>query len=235
MNKPIYNGISILDLSKLFMYNFHYNYMKKKYPGDKSILCFTDTDSLLYALKTDNMYADMIGNHQLFDFSDYPDSHHIFSGCADDEIELLKKKNKKVIGKMKDELKGSRMRQFAALKSKCYAFEYEEDVYINEKGEKVKYKTDTTKLTVKECKKDKGMKKSVVKRKMRFQHYKRTLFEGTKHYEEMKTFRSKKHKINTVVQNKLALSNYDDKRWICDDGVTTFAHGHKMIRTLEGI
>ena len=56
----LYTGFCVLDLSKLLMYDFHYNYIKQKYPGEKSTLCFTDTDSLLYAIKTENIYRDMM-------------------------------------------------------------------------------------------------------------------------------------------------------------------------------
>ena len=57
-NKPIYLGMCILDLSKTLMYEFHYNYIKKKY-GDRSKLLFTDTDSLAYELKTEDFYTDI--------------------------------------------------------------------------------------------------------------------------------------------------------------------------------
>ena len=61
-NKPIYLGMSILDLSKIIMYDHHYNFFKKKY-GDSAKLLFTDTDSLCYEIKTEDIYADM--NYQI--------------------------------------------------------------------------------------------------------------------------------------------------------------------------
>ena len=57
-NKPIY--ITVLELSKELMYDFHYNFMKNQYPGERSQLCFTDTDSFLYKIQTNNIYADMM-------------------------------------------------------------------------------------------------------------------------------------------------------------------------------
>jgi hypothetical protein len=70
LNKPIYVGLSVLDLSKLHMYQFHYGYIKLKY-GDKATLLFTDTDSLCYHIQTEDIYKDKKENSELFDFSDY--------------------------------------------------------------------------------------------------------------------------------------------------------------------
>ena len=61
LNKPIYTGAAVLELSKLLMLDFHYGYIKEKYPGEKSRLHFTDTDSLLYSIETSNIYEDMCG------------------------------------------------------------------------------------------------------------------------------------------------------------------------------
>ena len=61
LNKPIYTGAAMLELSKLLMLDFHYGYIKEKYPGEKSRLHFTDTDSLLYSIETSNIYEDMCG------------------------------------------------------------------------------------------------------------------------------------------------------------------------------
>src|SRR5207244_8799590 len=69
LNKPIYVGFSILDISKTLMYDFHYNFIKNKY-GDRSRLLYTDTDSLCYELETKNMYKDMYDIKKMFDLSD---------------------------------------------------------------------------------------------------------------------------------------------------------------------
>ena len=91
LNKPVYVGFTILDLSKLLMYELHLKYIKRNYSAK---LLFTDTDSLVYEIKTDDVYEDFYKNKNLFDFSDYPHNSKFFDSV-----------NKKVIGKMKDEFK----------------------------------------------------------------------------------------------------------------------------------
>ena len=109
LNKPIYVGFAILDISKTLMFEFHYNYIKAQY-GDRAQLCFTDTDSLLYDIQTPNLYADMKRDHVLFDTSNYPKEHSLHSDV-----------NKKVIGKMKDETAGEPIKEFVGLRSKMYS------------------------------------------------------------------------------------------------------------------
>ena len=69
VKKPIYEGFSILDLSKLSIYEFHYKYIKSKF--DPKLL-FTDTDSLVYESKTEDVFEEFYQDNNLFDFSDYP-------------------------------------------------------------------------------------------------------------------------------------------------------------------
>jgi hypothetical protein len=94
LNKPIYTGMTVLDLSKLFMYQFHYEYIKKQY-GERATLLMTDTDSLFYKFQTEDLYQDMASNGELFDTSNYPKNHFLYCEA-----------NKKVVGKMKDETGG---------------------------------------------------------------------------------------------------------------------------------
>ena len=113
LNIPIYVGMAMLDLSKVLIYDFHYNYMLKKMTGKKIKLCLTDTDSLFfYEIKTDDIYKDLFQDKELFDNSNYPKNSEFFF----DE-------NKKVIGKMKDEAAGMVIKEYIGLRSKTYFYE----------------------------------------------------------------------------------------------------------------
>ena len=94
MNKPVYLGKAILDLSKIVMYEFHYHYIKHKYAEDRLTLCYMDTDSLIYDIETDNFYKDI---------ADDVESRFNTSGYVPDRP-LPVGKNKKEIGLMKDKL-----------------------------------------------------------------------------------------------------------------------------------
>ena len=59
MNKPVYLGQALLDFSKMVMYEFHYNYMKRKYAGEMLTLRYMDTNSLIYDIETDDFYQDI--------------------------------------------------------------------------------------------------------------------------------------------------------------------------------
>ena len=95
LNRPIFVGFTALELSKLHMYDFHYNHMKTKYPrANEPKLLFTDTDSLAYTKQTDSIYEDMaVDADSKYDFSEYPKDHPLYSTC-----------NKKALGYSKDEL-----------------------------------------------------------------------------------------------------------------------------------
>ena len=115
-NKPIYVGQAILDLSKTLMFDFHYDYIRKKY-DDAAELLFTDTDSLMYLIQTDDFYQDISRDiKRKFDASDYPEKHpsNIKTGV-----------NKKVIGKFKDEVAGRQITHFVGLRPKLYCFKVE--------------------------------------------------------------------------------------------------------------
>ena len=73
LNRPAYVGMCILDLSKTLMYDFHYNYIKRKYDS-KAKLLFTDTDSLTYEIEAEDVYQDFWNNKDKFDNSDYPEN-----------------------------------------------------------------------------------------------------------------------------------------------------------------
>ena len=112
MNKPVYLCQAILDLSKIVMYEFRYNYMVPKY-DDRLKLCYMDTDSLVYHIETEDFYADIA--------DDFPARFNT-SGYIPD-IPLPVGLNKKVIKLMKDELGGAIMTEFVALRLKLYSYE----------------------------------------------------------------------------------------------------------------
>ena len=109
LNKPIMIGQAILDLSKVHMYNFYYNVLKKQY-GDKIKLLFTDTDSLCFQVETEDYYKDVEKYKEYYDLSGYDKSHFLYD-----------KTNCKVIGKMKDEMNGKIIEEFVGLRSKLYS------------------------------------------------------------------------------------------------------------------
>ena len=117
-NKPIYMGAVILEKSKLHMYEFWYDHLKNKY-NDKIELIYTDTDSFIIEVQTNDIYKDMYENKDLYDFREYPKNHPNFDIS-----------NKKVLGKFKDELNSKIITEFIALKPKMYSFEYIDNTLI---------------------------------------------------------------------------------------------------------
>ena len=111
MNKTIYLGLSILEISKILMYEIWYDYMKPKY-GDNVKLCYMDTDSFIMHIKTEDFYKDIVNDgEKRFDTSSYEADRPLPTG-----------KNKKVIGLMKDELGGKIIIEFVALRPKTYSY-----------------------------------------------------------------------------------------------------------------
>ena len=198
-DKPVYLGMCILDLSKTLMYDFHYNYIKQKY-GDKAKLLLTDTDSLMYEIQTEDFYKDINGYvKDRFDTSGYPPGHP--SGIPSGFT-------KKVLGMFKDEVNGNGIDEFVGLRAKLYSYKMFE-------GE--------------ESKKCKGVKKSVVKKSITHEDYKKCLTDRKPQLRKMNVIRSYKHNVFTEEVNKAALSADDDKRYILEDGINTLALGHYRI------
>lgn len=203
-NKPIYIGFCVLDLSKTLMYDFHYNYMKKKY-NVRIYLNYTDTDSFIYSIFTEDFYEDILNDlNEYFDTSPYGKNNLI-------NLPLV---NKKVLGKFKDECGDNIMIEFIGIKSKSYCI----DKLYNDPENK------------KTVKKIKGIKKTVVDNEISIADFKKCVFDKeSKTFRSMLTFRSKKHYIYTQLINKLALSNVDDKRYQIEDSFKTLPWGHKDI------
>ena len=157
INKPIYLGQAALDLSKTLMFAFWYDYLKPMY-GDKIRLCYTDADSFIMHIKTDGFYKDISPDvDKLFDTSNFN---------KNDSRPLETGKNRKVLGKFKDELGGKIMTKLCASRAKTYSFliddftdnDYEKNRIVNKKA--------------------KGTKKCVVKREILFNNYLDSLFKN---------------------------------------------------------
>ena len=173
MKKPVYLG----------QYEFHYDYMVPKYVLEKLKLCYMDTDSLVYDIKTEDFYEDIANDIEArFNTSGYSKT---------DFRPLPIGLNKKVIGLMKDELGGKIMTEFVALRPKLYSYR---------------------KLDGSEDKKCKGIKKCVVKKTLTFEDYKTCLFSDSTEYRSQLMFRSAKHEVHIIEVNKVALNRDDDKR-----------------------
>ena len=203
MNKPVYLGMSILDLSKTLMFDFHYKYIKPKY-GNKAKLLFTDTDSFLYEIQTEDFYKDISRDvKDRFDTSNYPKNHPsiIVTGI-----------NKKVLGMFKDEAAGKNIKEFVGLRAKLYSFKTEEG---------------------KENKKCKGIKKGVVEKSITHEDYKTCLTTGKEQLRRQNIIRSYEHVLYTEEVNKIALSAADDKRYLLKDSFDTLAWGHHRIKEME--
>jgi hypothetical protein len=193
MNKPLYTGLATLELSKILMYSFHYDVIKKVY-GSNATLLFTDTDSLCYIIHTRDLYKDMQSLSDMFDTSNYPKNHPLFDVA-----------NAKVLGKMKDELAGVPGKEFVGLRPKMYCLMSNNNV---------------------EKKTAKGVSKTIIRKELKHQKYLEVLNQGSRTLATMHQIRAKGHMLQTQKITKVALSAYDDKRYILPDGVTTLAHGH---------
>ena len=199
MNKPIYLGLCILEISKIIMYEFWYDYVKNKY-GNKAGSCYMDTDSFVINIKTNDFYEDISQDvNERFDTSNYTFDRPLPKGI-----------NKKVIGLMKDELGGDIITEFVALRPKTYS-------YIT---------NDFTDFT--ELKKAKGTKKCVVKKMLRFSDYKKCLFGNEPMLKSQQRFKSENHEVYTENINKIALSSNDDKRIVALDRIVSYPYGYVL-------
>ena len=147
MNKSIYLGLSILEISKILMYEFWYDYMKQKYGNDKK-LCYMDTVSFVMNIKTNDFYKDISSDvDNKFDTSNYEVNRPLSMG-----------KNKKVIGLMKDELGGEIITEFITLRPKLYS-------YLTDNDKEDKKTKGTKKCVIKKMIKFNDYKKCLLKMK----------------------------------------------------------------------
>ena len=168
--------------------------MKPKY-NDNVKLCYMDTDSFIMNIKKNDFYKNISNDvENRFDTSNY-----------DVNRPLSTRKNKKIIGLMKDELGGKIITEFVTLRPKTYLF-------LTDDG--------------KEDKKAKGTKKCVIKKKIKFSDYKKCLFNDKLILRSQQRFISKKHDVYTENVNKIALSNNDDKRIVSSNKISSYPYGY---------
>lgn len=200
-DKPIYIGQAVLDLSKLHMYKFHYDVMQAKF-GNNVTLCYTDTDSLVYEVATDDFYADMREDKEFlnhFDTSDFESTNPY----------NIPQQNKKVLGKFKDEMNGRMIEEFVGLRSKMYSFKYE---MTQKEIDSYKHKH-----------KAKGISNTYTKKHINHEDYKRCLLGETIVEAKFHKLSSKNHSIYSEEVSKKSLDRYDTKRYILEDGIATRA------------
>ncbi|KAJ0172472.1 hypothetical protein K1T71_000525 [Dendrolimus kikuchii] len=162
-DKPIYLGFSILDISKTLMYEFHYDYILTKF-GNNTKLLYTDTDSLIYQIFTNDFYDKIKSDLSLrFDTSDYP-TNNIFG---------FPQLNKKKLGFFKDESNGKIVKEFVGLRSKMYAIQTENKLISKAKGVNKSVTKRMTMQNYKSCLFDKNIKYDTM---YRFRSIKHTIF-----------------------------------------------------------
>lgn len=197
LDKPVFIGFTVLELSKLLMLEFLYDYLKPRYP--KSRVLYTDTDSFLLDIPADDIYKDLEaespavkGKDSFYDTCDYPKESPLHSNV-----------NKKVIGKMKDEMNGKIIKEYVGLRAKMYSVASEKGV----------------------VKKAKGVSKQVVKSSISHDNYKEALFQKRVFHHDNPKISSALHQINTTIVNKKSLDANDTKR-VYSSPEYSYAIGH---------
>lgn len=187
--------------SKLLMFEAWYKKITGV-PGLKFDLGMTDTDSFLFKVNDKKLLLDRCNS--IMDYSNYPQDHHLYSQA-----------NKAKLGFFKDELCGKFVcQEFVGLRSKCYAMKLK-DITTSELSDK------------KVCK---GVGRTAIKNRIKFDHYKQCLFESTVLRQSYHSIRSEKHNLKTVLINKKALSFVDTKRWLFNCGIHSAPYGSYLIK-----
>ena len=206
LNKPIYAGLGVLDLSKKMMADYWYGHIKPTY-GDRARLLYTDTDSFILEVQSEDVYADMAAHAPLYDFSNV-------SAANNEQLASIAKahpERKKMVGLMKDEFGGRVVHSYVGLKPKCYSILAEtssnpdDDVLIN---------------------KSKGVQRHVTKKVLTHEDYWGVVNGGAAIAHANTAIRSFGHVNKTVRAQKTSLSALDTKRWVTEDGVSSRAYGH---------
>lgn len=204
INRPFYAGFAVLELAKLHMYKFHYDFVKKLWPGKVAQLLFTDTDSLMYEIEDSQMHEKVWQHRDQFDLSDYPSNFYHDAT------------NKAKIGKFKDEAKGKAAEAFVGLRAKMYCWKM------------AKALPDNT-FSVEEKARAKGIQRAAM-RDLRFADYERQIRAPQEHTSVNRRIGTHLQRIYTYEYVKKGLCAFDDKRYILEDGITTLAYGHHRVQ-----
>ncbi|XP_050500866.1 uncharacterized protein LOC126880841 [Diabrotica virgifera virgifera] len=226
LNKPIYVGMSILDLAKTTIYDFQYGYLADRF-GENFTTCYTDTDSVIVEIRGKDPYETMKYDcHEYFDTSDY----------AADNPYNIPQVNKKIPGLMKDENNGRIMTDYIGLRSKLYTTKVlitDNDITKKRKIlQNDEYDDDEIGAIIRNLgvtKKAKGVKMSVVQNKITFDDYVKCLDSYQSMSIQQKLIRSINHVVYSMVQDKIGLNSNDDKRCKVPDTCNTLAWGHYSI------
>ena len=192
MDKPVAVGFTVLELAKQKMFEIHFDHFKPYY-GDDIELLYTDTDSLIYNIKTTHLMRDLRFFSHLMDFSNYPKSHPLYDTT-----------HEKIIGYSKDEMGGKSIHEFIALKPKLYATKTDE-------GQK---------------KRAKGILRVTVRNKVSFEQFMACLNSEIIPREDQLRIGSQSHEIRLIRNNKIIMTPFDDKRFLLDDAISSYAFGH---------
>ena len=201
IDKPFYDGFTVLEQPKLHMYKFHYHYMRARF-GDKAKLLFTDSDSLMYSFQEIDPFDVFLKDRaEYFYFASYPQSHKCYDPL-----------NNKVIGKFKDEANGEQIIEFVGLRPKMYSYLLKKHL--------------TTTLFEKH--KAKGIQYAITA-KLKHEDYLKQLEAPHENRLTNRRIGSKLHQIYSIEFEKSGLCALDDKRILLDDGISTLAYAHYKV------
>ena len=164
----------------------------------------------LFFIDTDSLYYEIETNDVYQDF--WNDKEKFDFSDYLENSKFYDKTNKKIIGKFKDETSSIPITEFIGLRYKMYSY-----IKNNDQNNKTA----------------KGIKKIVIQKNIKHEDYKQTLFNNRQMYHKMKTIRSSYHQVGSYELNKVSLSCFDDKRFLLNNGIKSYAYGHYKINTLK--
>lgn len=205
LEKPLACGFQVLETAKHHMVHWWYDILKGRYGQDIKLI-LSDTDSFIYIVKTEDAYKDMVDMKDKMDLSCHPDV------TLPDGSRLFDNTNKKVVGKMSDEKPGQIICEVVALKPKMYSVKTQSYWY------------PSCELYSEE-KRAKGVPK-VGKRRLTHDDYLQVLLDASTTTTTFRSIRSVGHVNKTLELKKRALSAYDDKKFILNNGIECLSYGH---------